>query len=152
MDSHQRLCPNESEVAAKVIDGEVIIIRLSDGLYYSISGVGCLVWELIERRMTVGEILETVAARHDVPEAQVRDDVTSLVVELSRERLVSHTTEAGSALADEAPADGAPADGVKAPYEAPVLQKYQDMADLLALDPPAPGLAKAILKDPGRDE
>jgi hypothetical protein len=147
VDAHQRLCPNESEVAAKVIDGEVIIIRLSDGLYYSISGAGCLVWELIERRRTVGEILEAVAARHDAPDAQVRDDVASLLAELSRERLVTSTTEAGPALAA-----GPPANEGKAPYEAPVLQKYQDMADLLALDPPAPGLAKAILKDPGRDE
>jgi hypothetical protein len=48
-------------------------------------------------------------------------------------------------------ADAGPASGVSAdidagspelrPYEPPVLERYADMEDLLALDPPMPGIA-----------
>ena len=34
------------------------------------------------------------------------------------------------------------------PYEAPTLNIYRDMGDLLALDPPMPGLADMAWKDP----
>ena len=40
---------NREEVVSKVIDGELIIIRLSDGTYYSMENVGTRVWELVER-------------------------------------------------------------------------------------------------------
>lgn len=38
--------------------------------------------------------------------------------------------------------------GAKEPYEAPVLNIYRDMGDLLALDPPTPGLDTFNWKDP----
>ena len=36
----------------------------------------------------------------------------------------------------------------KAPYEIPKLNIYRDMGDLLALDPPVPGLGDTPWKDP----
>jgi hypothetical protein len=143
MEAYGQLCPNESEVAAKVIDGEAIIIRLSDGMYFSLNSAGSLVWALIEARQPLEAIRAALLARYDVSEQEVRGDVTRLVDELSRERLVTTTTDPGAATARELPAAEP-----HQPYEAPRLQKYQDMADLLALDPPAPGLANVAWKDP----
>ena len=34
------------------------------------------------------------------------------------------------------------------PYESPLLNIYRDMGDLLALDPPMPGLAEMNWKEP----
>jgi hypothetical protein len=36
-------------------------------------------------------------------------------------------------------------------YETPQLLQYQDMAELLALDPPAPGLADVVWQDPAEE-
>jgi hypothetical protein len=143
VDAHARLCPNDSEVAAKVLDGEAIIIRLSDGLYFSMSGSGALVWELIERRRTIGEIVAGVVARYGATEGDVRADLTGLAAELLRERLVVTTDEPLAVVAEDLP-DG----GDRRPYERPELHGYQDMADLLALDPPAPGMANVVWRDP----
>ena len=38
------LRPNEEEVAAKVMDGEAILINLSSGIYYSMDKVGGVLW------------------------------------------------------------------------------------------------------------
>ena len=57
-----RLRPNEAEVAAKVLDGEAIIINLSNGIYYSMDKVGGLIWEMIERGRSLQEIVESIAS------------------------------------------------------------------------------------------
>ena len=143
MDTHARLCPNDSEVAAKVLDGEAIIIRLSDGLYFSMSGAGALVWELIQRGRTIDEIVTAVVACYDATEGDVRADLTHLAAELLRERLVV-TTDAPLAVG----AEDLPVSADRHLYERPELHSYQDMADLLALDPPAPGMANVVWRDP----
>lgn len=132
MDS--RVKPNQTEVAAKVIDGEAIIMNLSNGLYFSMEHVGAAVWELVERGCSLGEMVETIVDRYDTDPETVSDDVLRLVNELLGEALVVVT--------DQVPEGDAPVGraGEPLPYGAPVLNKYSDMADLLALDPPMPGL------------
>jgi hypothetical protein len=143
--TQQRVCPNELGIAAKVIDGEAIIIRLSDGMYFSLNATGSEVWELIERRLPLGTIHAALLERYEANEQEVRDDVTRLAEELLQENLV--VVDEGSAAVIELP----PVQKRK-PYEPPRLHKYEDMADLLALDPPAPGLANIAWKDPSINE
>ncbi len=130
-----RFALNESEVAAKVIDGEAIILNLANGLYYSLDRVGSVVWELVGQRRSVEEIAAHLSGSYQVPLDTARDDVQQLVSELQEERLVT-------AADGEVPAPSP--DGViprtAEPYQTPRLNKYTDMADLLALDPPMPGL------------
>jgi hypothetical protein len=79
---------NEEEVAAKVIDGEAIIINLSNGIYYSMDKVGGFIWEMIEGRHSLQTIVESISTRYDVSTEQARADVERLVAELVQENLV----------------------------------------------------------------
>jgi hypothetical protein len=143
-DLHQRLRPRDEEVAAKVIDGEAIIINLANGIYYSMDKVGGFIWDMVQSGHSLEEIIQGVTERYDVAREKVESDVLELVEEMLRENLV--------AIAE----NGAPADaasqlpsGEKLAYEAPKLNIYRDMGDLLALDPPTPGLGDTPWKDPG---
>jgi hypothetical protein len=131
-----RLRPNEGQVAARVMDGEAIMINLSNGMYYSMDGVGGLIWEMIERRHSLDEM----AVQYDVLPEQVRADVQRVVEELLQEDLVQ-------AADDRAPSVGSERDPPqeRSAYEAPQLVTYRDMGDLLALDPPTPGGAQEFL-------
>ncbi len=142
---HDRLRPNADEVVSKVMDGEAIVIRLSDGVYYSLDRAGGLVWELIEAETSLADIAAHLAARYEVSVEGALRDVLRLAEELVRERLVS--------TADGAPPRSvAPTPDVRAPYEPPLLAVYRDMGDLLALDPPAPGLKDIPWKKTPDDE
>lgn len=133
LDPNTRLRPNTNDVAAKVIDGEAIIMNLSNGLYFSMDRVGSAVWELVEAGLNVEEMISILDARYDGAGEAIRGDVHRLVAELLSEELVLVTEEApSSATSDRGAADH--------PYAPPTLIKYDDMADLLALDPPMPGL------------
>lgn len=121
-----------ADVAAKVIDGEAIIMNLSNGLYFSMDKVGAAVWELMENGHSVGEMADTLGSHFAVDSETVQGDVVRLLEQLVAEGLINkgEVTPAGTM---ELPSD-------VGPYAAPVLNKYSDMADLLALDPPMPGL------------
>ena len=135
------LVVNESDVAAKVVEGEAILINLTSGLYYSMDKVGGLVWSMIVHGSSVEQVAEVVAARYGVPVAGAREDVRRLVRELLDENLI--------ALSMGPPAVVPPAGAAAAnsqPYEAPTLTRFDDMADMFALDPPLPelGTVKAV--------
>jgi hypothetical protein len=131
-----RLCPNTEEVAAKVIDGEAIMINLSNGMYYSMDGAGALIWGLVEQGHSLQEIASAIARQYEITPAQAEVDVERLAAELLEEKLV---LVSGPAKAPEASLDVTTAEQ-KSAYEPPKLNAYRDMGDLLALDPPMPGL------------
>ncbi len=138
-----RLSPNEQEVAAKVIDGEAILINLSSGIYYSLDGVGAFIWERIAQGYSLEEIVAGISARYDVSAKLAKADVQKLATELQQENLVavSDSSTTVSEMREQEQQS-------ELPYEAPTLNIYRDMGDLLALDPPMPGLADMAWKDP----
>jgi hypothetical protein len=140
---HDRLRPSEDEVAAKLIDGEAIIINLATGIYYSMDRVGGLIWELIEKTHSLEEIVQTIVGRFETTREQVEGDVLRLAEELFQENLVKRAeTEvlpSGNIAANS---------GQKEAYEPPKLNIHREMGDLLALDPPTPGLYSLPWREP----
>jgi len=63
---HSRLRRNEEEVAAKVMDGEAIIINLSNGCYYSMERTGGAIWGMVEAGYSLDEMVEDLLRRYDV--------------------------------------------------------------------------------------
>ena len=144
-----RLRPNDAEVAAKVMDGEAIMINLSNGMYYSMELVGGHVWEQIDAGRSLEEIVQSIVSTYDVSWDQAAADLDSLVTDLLAESLVFE--QAGPT---EASIPVPPASAGKQPYEPPLLNKFSDMGDLLALDPPMPGMQdipwKEAAEEPAR--
>ena len=139
---HHRLRPRGEEVAAKVIDGEAIIINLANGIYYSMDKVGGLIWDLVQVGYSLEEIIVAVTERYDVSRERVQADVQELVEELLRENLVSVLENGASVEKRQLEQQE------KHLYEVPKLNIYKDMGDLLALDPPTQGLGDTPWKDP----
>ena len=111
------------------------MINLVNGTYYSMDMVGGFLWELIEKENTLEEMITAIVNRYDVSQEKAQADVERLATELVQENLVwvSNHGEQGSR-------QQVPEAQEKLPYESPDLNAYRDMADLLALDPPVPGL------------
>jgi hypothetical protein len=106
-----RICP---EVVHETVDGEVVIIHLGTGVYYSIRGRGVSLWEGAVAGATSDSL-----ARVAPTEAE------SFLRELEGEGLIERAD--GSDATWQAPdaVDGEPA----------VLERFDDMEDLLLLDP-----------------
>ena len=128
-----RVQPSSADIASKVIDGEAIIINLANGVYYSLDGVGGVVWEQICAVRGIAEIVSVIVGRYDVSHERAAADVGRLVEQLFEENLVT-------GVEGEPTATVQPPVARRLPYEPPTLNIYRDMGDLLALDPPTPGL------------
>jgi len=121
---------NTPPVIHQTLDGEVIVVNLDTGTYYSFAGVGAEIWSSVERGASLAETVDEALARYDAPRETVEAAVMRFVDELTTEELI-------------APEDGpeppaAPArtgDAAKAPFAEPLLNKYTDMQELLLLDP-----------------
>jgi hypothetical protein len=117
------------EIVHETVDGEVIAIDLADGSYYSLAGSGPAVWELLGRGASEAEISAVLADRFEAEEAEIGAAVATLLAQLRENGLI--VSEEGTAA--EPPA--AVRSGEKAPFEAPRLERYNDMKDYFLLDP-----------------
>jgi len=78
-----------AEVVSEFINGEAMLLCLSTGLYFSLNATGAIVWQQIELHGDVEGIVATLATRHGVNEASVRDDVAELIGQLAKHGLVT---------------------------------------------------------------
>jgi hypothetical protein len=140
-----RFAPDEARIAAEVVDGEALVIDLTTGVYYSMDKVAGVIWALIEQRYSLGEIIEIVSARYNIPAEQAQADVAQMVSTLLQEELIM------PADGDRLPGEALPATETL-PYATPEVTIYRDMSALLALDPPMPGLKVKPWRDPRQEQ
>jgi len=134
---HKYLKPNTNEVASKVVDGEAILINLSNGMYFSLDAVGGSIWTLVSDGHDLNTISTAVAQHYGVAEDTVANDIQTFAQTLVEEGLVVSSDSdapAGQPAPQLTPATG--------DYATPQLTKFDDMVDLFALDPPLPELSR----------
>lgn len=139
-DAAMRYQLRSNDVTGKVIDGEAIIMNLATGAYYSMDGAGAALWELLELGCSRDEAVGALAERYDIAADVIARDVEAVIDDLIAEDLIAIS-------ADRVAPAVIPVVSTGAGYAAPTLQKFTDMADLLALDPPMPGLDESAWGD-----
>ena len=124
---------NDPNVIYETIEGEVILIDLKSGTYYSLRDAGAAVWQALERGADEGEIGAELERRYEGSPEEMREAVRRLVAELEGEGLIRAESGADAPAAGPAPSEnGAPA---RKPFQPPVLEKHTDMQDLILIDP-----------------
>jgi hypothetical protein len=131
MNESTRFLVDGSRISDEMIDGEMMIINLVSGNYYSLVDSGADIWMLVRNGATYGEIGERMRARYEGEDAAIQQDIAKFVGELQEQGLVTPTDAAmETSVIYELPASDA-----KRAYEAPKLNVYIDMQKMLLLDP-----------------
>ena len=122
--------PNPPIVSESFGD-EAVMVNLQQGTYYSVRGTAFTTWSLVSAGVAVGTIVDGLAATYDAPTPDIEAAVAALLAEMEREGLIVRAdSDASSPQLGPAPAAQA-----KQRFERPVLEKFTDVQDLLALDP-----------------
>jgi hypothetical protein len=121
-----------AEVVHDVIDDQVIVVRLDSGMYYSLEGVAALVWTGLARGATLAGVRDALGERY--PGTDLDSALGVFVAELEAEGLLA-ADDAAASGARENPAVVVSRARLPAAFEAPHLEKYTDMQDLLLIDP-----------------
>jgi hypothetical protein len=128
----ERFAIHSDGISAGAIDGEVIIVNLKSGIYYSLTALGAEIWAHLQDRVSLGEIVDRILQRYTADRTKVCEWVRAFVTELEAETLVVRAaTQPAEALAQ--PAAAAIATEPLAMISAPVLMKYTDLRQIVLL-------------------
>lgn len=78
-----------TELSTRTIGNETVVLSLPDSRYFSVTGVGSRVFELLGEDRTLDELVETVVGEYEVDEATARRDVEAFVGRLRDARLLA---------------------------------------------------------------
>lgn len=125
---------NTPNVVHELIDGEVIIVNLKKGDYYSLLSTSAEIWIEIERGQSSAQIVAQLIQNYQEESEIIAQGVQSFLYQLIEEEIVTELVN--DIQKDEIVSHTLSNNGIdKPPFEIPKLSKYTDMEDLLALDP-----------------
>lgn len=111
-------------VIEEAFDGEAVLVHLGTGCYYALNAAGTAVWELVREGRTPAQVRAVVAAARGAADA---DAASTFIAALAAEQLL---------VADAAAAASESGEVGSAPWpDPPALQRFEDLQDLLLVDP-----------------
>ncbi len=69
-------------ISAELVDGELVVLSLKDGMYYGLNAVGARVWRLLEEPRTVGEVQQRLVEEFRVDSDRCSREVDELLTDL----------------------------------------------------------------------
>ncbi|GBF33822.1 hypothetical protein DCCM_2933 [Desulfocucumis palustris] len=76
-------------LVAADMDGEKVMLNIEKGKYFGLNRVGSRIWELLEKPLTVQEMVAVLLKEYDVEEKNCRQDVLTYLSKLYARGLVA---------------------------------------------------------------
>lgn len=70
------------------IDGEVIMLSIENSEYYGIDKVGSRIWELLEKPVSLKQLISRLTEEYEVSEQQCAEDTLAFLQGLIRKNLI----------------------------------------------------------------
>lgn len=129
----ERIRIDPQEVIHETVDGEVILIGLQTGCYYSLEGSGAEVWAGLVAGRSSSEVAAELGRLYSAEPGAIPNAVSDLIARLVEERLAVPLHSNGAMPgAGDPQQEGSP---TRPPFPPPVLHKFTDMQDFLLVDP-----------------
>lgn len=71
-----------NDLIATEMDGDIVMLNISTGLYYGVSGVGTRIWELLERPTNINELVQIISREYEVDEETCQKDLQVFLQDL----------------------------------------------------------------------
>ena len=81
------------DLLASNLDGEVVILHVGRGQYYSLDKVGAYIWGRLAEPTTVQEVYEALLEDYDAEPERCRGDLLALLEQLAGEGLIEVRNE-----------------------------------------------------------
>lgn len=71
------------------LDGEKAMMSVEEGKYYGLNSVGSRIWELLDRPITVEDLVEKLMQEYQVDEDTCFREISIFLNKMGQERLIS---------------------------------------------------------------
>ncbi len=120
---------NSPTVIAENFDDEFVIVNLQQGIYFSLRNTAAHFWSLLMSGFSTTEILTNMLIIYQCDEKELSEDLNFFIENLLAEQIIVQSSiEKPEQLILTAPKD-------KLPYNKPVIERFNDMQEILLLDP-----------------
>lgn len=107
------------QVLWNTIDGHVIVLQMSSGVFFWLNGTGSVIWTRIAQGMSTQDILAELGTRYGVAAAELEKDMSAFSGDAMAKGLLVAEKPARPAVSAEEPAIHFPAS-----YEKPVIREH----------------------------
>ena len=76
------------EIDASDLDGEKVMMDMESGNYFMLNPVGSRIWDLIDKPVTVAEIINSLREEYEVEESECQQAVKEFLHELHHSNLL----------------------------------------------------------------
>lgn len=78
-----------TDISARTIGGETIVLDLPSSQYFAITGIGSRVFQLLAEEQTLDDLVTAIVAEYEVDEQTARQDVSTFVDRLRQAQLLA---------------------------------------------------------------
>ncbi|MDF2844274.1 MAG: hypothetical protein K0R00_2700 [Herbinix sp.] len=82
------LITRKEDIMATNLDGEIVMMNIDTGNYYSLGKTGSMIWNILEESMEVRELVNKLMELYQVSEQRCEVEVMNFVKEMLKEGLI----------------------------------------------------------------
>ena len=123
---------NTEKTVVQSIQNEIVLVNLENGIYYFLTGSAAVIFSVLDAGCPSDKLLDALSGYYGAAVQGFKVDVASFVDQLVAESLLVEGVGSSGLIPD---------DFLSQPFVLPVLNKCEDLQDLLLLDPVFPGAA-----------
>ena len=129
-------CVNSPHVVAEDVDGEVIVINLENGAYYSFRDSAAAIWQhLLCAEASLSEIVDELCDCYHGTREAVDRSVGAFLHFIEAEGLIVSAQKQGGHSVNPSERSTKASSSELPPFVVPVYEKYTDMQEFLLVDP-----------------
>jgi hypothetical protein len=133
MYTEESLRINTPNVVGEEFEGEVVVVNLESGCYFSLMGSAKNIWKtLAQSSASLASIIVALEETLDCSGIDVAAEVVPFLDELKKLELVVPTVLSGTTSSTAPEPPGA---SIRPRFEAPRVEIFTDLQDILLLDP-----------------
>lgn len=119
---------DKTNIAQEVFGNEAVLINIPLGKYYSVRGTtGIRVLELLQEPTNLENIWTGIQNEFQTDEPNAKAEIEAFVNQLAEEQIITEEPYTTTVISEEA--------SIKLPYEKVELEIFDDMQELIMLDP-----------------
>lgn len=134
MASSQSFKINRPNVISESIDGETIVINMKSGIYFSLNKIGGDIWDLIDANLSLEKIINRINCLYAGKKEEIISGIEKFIGELNKHDLIS-TQKDRINIEQIQLEENYFSENILPIFEIPKLEIYEDMQELLLLDP-----------------
>lgn len=84
-----RTYQQSEDIVSEVLDGEAVLLHMATGKYFAMNATATRMWQLLVQLRDFERTIERLRVEYEVPEADLRRDLETLVASLVDRGLLS---------------------------------------------------------------